>query len=491
MKKIILVFTLSFTFTLQAQSQFQQFLTYVNSLSDSALKASAVDSFMVYARTQGIPFIEDSTANFIFRGTTGSISVAGDFNSWNGSNRPLIKLAGTNFWYRSFTFELDARLDYKFVLNSSSWILDPENPHVCNGGFGPNSELSMPEYLQPWEIDYQPGIAHGTVISKTLFSINVNTSYQIRVYLPPGYDSLSSATYPAAYFQDGSEYISLGRAVNVIDNLIDSGKIQPVIGVFVIPNNRNEEYAFSKRNQYRLFFVNELVPYIDSLYNTRKDPKQRVVIGDSYGGNISALISYNHPEVFGLCGLHSAAFQPNNYEAYNLIVNGPIKDIKWSSVWGTYEGLYTTMRSFRDYLSSAYYELDWLERPEGHSWGLWRATVDRMLEYFYPAVTSSLSEEDIIATNDFQLYQNYPNPFNPSTNITWSSSSEGWTTLKVYDALGREVATLVDEFKFAGSHRVYFSTEKKDNEDDLSSGAYFYRLQIGNSVKSGKMMLLK
>ncbi len=113
--------------------------------------------------------------------------------------------------------------------------------------------------------------------------------------------------------------------MNVIDNLLDSLKIQPVIAVFVTPNNRNEEYAGSIRNQYRLFFVNELVPYIDSLYKTKSDPKERLVLGASYGANISALISYNHPEVFGLCGLHSAAFQPNGYEAYNLIINGPVE----------------------------------------------------------------------------------------------------------------------------------------------------------------------
>ena len=208
--------------------------------------------------------------------------------------------------------------------------------------------------------------------------------------------------------------------MNVIDNLLDSSKIQPVIGVFVKPNNRNEEYAGSLRNQYRLFFVNELVPYIDSLYNTKQDPAERLVLGDSYGGNISALISYNHPEVFGLCGLHSGAFQPNGYEAYNLIVNGPVKDIKWSSIWGTYEGLYVNMRSLRDYLISANYELDWLERPEGHSWGLWRATIDKMLVYFFPDNSTGVIAENDLIPEEFILYQNYPNPFNPSTNISIS-----------------------------------------------------------------------
>lgn len=485
MKRIILVFIISFSSTIPAQSQFQQFINYVNSLSDSSAKAAAVDSFMIYAGTQGIPFVEDSTANFIYTGNVNTVTAAGDFNGWSTANRPLSKLSGTIFWYRSDNFEMDARLDYKFVLNGSSWILDPRNPNTCAGGFGPNSELSMPDYVQPWEIEQYPNAAHGTLISRNLFSLNVGTTYQINIYFPPGYDSLSAETYPTVYFQDGSEYISLGRAVNVIDNLIDSSKIEPVLGVFVRPNNRNDEYAGSKRNQYRMFFVDELVPYIDSLFKTKRDAKQRLVLGDSYGGNISALISYNHPEVFGLCGLHSAAFQPNNYEALVLITSGPVKDIKWSSIWGTYESLFTTMRSFRDFLIGNSYQLDWLERPEGHSWGLWRATLDNMLEYFFPAGPSFFEYDQNIFVSDFELYQNYPNPFNPGTSLQYAIGSMQFVTLKVYDLLGSEVATLVNEEKPAGSYKVSFDASQ------LPSGVYYYRLQGREFSQTKKMILLK
>lgn len=486
MKKLLLILFIFSTSFIFAQSQFQQFIDHVNSLGDPVVKQATVDSFMTYARTQGIPFIEDSTANFIYLGTPSSISVPGDFNGWSTSAWPMTHLSQTNFWYRSENFELDARLDYKFVLNGTNWILDPENPNICQGGFGPNSELSMPLYVQPWEINYNPNIAHGTLVTKTFFSSIVGTNYQLSIYLPPGYDSISSTTYPSVYFQDGSEYISLGRAVNVIDNLLDSSKIQPVIAVFVKPNNRNEEYAFSLRNQYRLFFVNELVPYIDSLYKTIMDPKERLVLGDSYGGNISALISYNHPEVFGLCGLHSGALQPNGYEAYNLILNGPIKNIKWSSIWGTYEGSLTqNMRSLRDYLILTNYELDWLERPEGHSWGLWRATIDKMLVYFFPAIPNGIIADDGILPADFILYQNYPNPFNPTTNIRFRISDAGFVSLKIYDLLGNENLILVNEEISAGEYELTF------DGINLPSGTYFYQLRAGNFVETKKMILLR
>ncbi len=490
-KLLFLFVVILFTSVVNAQSQFQQFINHVNSLGDPVAKQAAVDSFMTHARTIGIPFIEDSTANFIYLGTPNSVTVPGDFNGWSMTAWSMTNLSQTNFWYRSENFELDARLDYKFVLNGSTWILDPENPNTCQGGFGPNSELSMPLYVQPWEINYNPNIAHGTVIPKILFSTNVSTNYNLNIYLPPGYDSLGLQTYPTVYFQDGGEYISLGSAVNVLDNLLDSAKIEPVIAVFVTPNNRNEEYAGSLRNQYRLFFVNELVPFIDANYLTKNDPKERLVLGDSYGGNISALISYNHPEVFGLCGLHSGAFQPNGYEAYNLIINGPVKDIKWSSIWGTYEGSLTqNMNSLKDFLLGANYELDWLERPEGHSWGLWRATIDRMLEYFFPDNSSEVIAENDFTSEGFVLYQNYPNPFNPSTKIRWQSQVGSWQTLKVYDILGNEVATLVDEYNAAGSFEVEFKSNSGEVRI-LPSGAYFYRLKIGNNIVTKKMILLR
>ncbi len=86
---------------------------------------------------------------------------------------------------------------------------------------------------------------------------------------------------------------------------------------------------------------------------------------------------------------------------------------------------------------------------------------------------------------DFSLFQNYPNPFNPSTVINYRLPVSGNTTLKVFDALGNEVATLVDGYKPAGSYEVEF------NASSLSSGMYLYKLQVGefNAVK--KLILLK
>ncbi|GBD86792.1 hypothetical protein BMS3Abin03_00716 [bacterium BMS3Abin03] len=85
----------------------------------------------------------------------------------------------------------------------------------------------------------------------------------------------------------------------------------------------------------------------------------------------------------------------------------------------------------------------------------------------------------------FYLEQNYPNPFNPTTSIQYAVSSRQFVSLKVYDVLGNEVATLVNEEKPAGTYEVNFDA------GNLSSGVYLYQLRAGNFIQTMKMLLLK
>lgn len=85
----------------------------------------------------------------------------------------------------------------------------------------------------------------------------------------------------------------------------------------------------------------------------------------------------------------------------------------------------------------------------------------------------------------YSLDNNYPNPFNPSTKIQYSIPTNEFVSLKVYDAIGKEVATLVNKQQNAGVHNVNF------NASQLSSGVYFYKIDAGNFVSVKKMMLIK
>jgi hypothetical protein len=100
--------------------------------------------------------------------------------------------------------------------------------------------------------------------------------------------------------------------------------------------------------------------------------------------------------------------------------------------------------------------------------------------------------------NSYKLFQNYPNPFNPSTNIKFdiaplfnqgrvapASAGDGVVTLKIYDILGREVTTLVNQQLQPGTYNIEW------NASDYPSGIYFYKLETGNFVDAKKMVLVK
>ena len=120
-------------------------------------------------------------------------------------------------------------------------------------------------------------------------------------------------------------------------------------------------------------------------------------------------------------------------------------------------------------------------------WGLGSQDICDMGAYSIPALIVGISDENGIFPDKYVLLQNYPNPFNPSTKISWQSPVSGRQTLKVYDILGREVATLVDEYRPAGRYSVEFSM----NNEQLSSGVYFYRLTAGSYSAVKKMIYLK
>ncbi len=112
-----------------------------------------------------------------------------------------------------------------------------------------------------------------------------------------------------------------------------------------------------------------------------------------------------------------------------------------------------------------------------HQAGFWYSTFDM--------VTSVEQLEDEFVPTEFRLEQNYPNPFNPSTTIRFALPKTSNVTIKIYDVLGRQVATLVDEEYQAGVYKVVFEA------GELASGLYIYRIQTQSFTQSRKLMLLK
>ena len=114
------------------------------------------------------------------------------------------------------------------------------------------------------------------------------------------------------------------------------------------------------------------------------------------------------------------------------------------------------------------------------------------VEIYTPSTTTGVIGENNSLPMEYNLSQNYPNPFNPTTVINYSVPEATFVTIKVYDLLGREVKTLVNEDKVAGNYSMQF------NGSNLASGIYFYRMEADPSTGSGqgfmqtkKLVLLK
>ena len=110
-------------------------------------------------------------------------------------------------------------------------------------------------------------------------------------------------------------------------------------------------------------------------------------------------------------------------------------------------------------------------------------TTCHVRKYYYDTLTGIIVISE--TPEKFSLSQNYPNPFNPTTKINFAIPKQGFVTLKVYDILGKEVTTLVNEVKTAGSYSVDF------NGNNFSSGVYFYKIEVNGFTDAKKMILVK
>ena len=119
----------------------------------------------------------------------------------------------------------------------------------------------------------------------------------------------------------------------------------------------------------------------------------------------------------------------------------------------------------------------YLYRYDGETWSF--------SEEIFGETYVSIEHQESSQTNNFSLKQNYPNPFNPTTTINFSIPKTSFVTLKVYDVLGKEIATLVNEEKHAGNYNVKFKA------NGLPSGIYFYRIIAGEYSQTRKMIIMK
>ena len=383
---------------------FQNFLEEISSTKSIEEKNEMVDALLNSLKEIGYPLFEnDTTVVLLYSGDSSHVEVIGDMTNWE-YGIPMIKIKDTKLFYLEVSYEASARLEYWLRFNEKDFpFTDPLNTYKSLNGFGEISELAMPKYEHhPYFNDYLHG-RKGSYDALQEFEIPsaiLSYSHTIHVYLPPNYDSAKK--YSTVYFQDGRDYIEFAIVPLVLNELINSKKIDPVIAVFVTPPNLHQPKVPNRMTEYGLndnyvnFFVKELVPFIDSKFSTFANSENRLVVGDSFGGLISAYISFSHPEIFKMVYSQSGYHSFKKDKLINLFKHSDKKPIKLYVDSGTYErkvgasflpseenDFLEGNRRFKKVLEDKNYNLIYKEYYEGHTWGNWRRHLIDALIYFF------------------------------------------------------------------------------------------------------------
>jgi enterochelin esterase family protein len=392
----LLLFSVAFH-DVPGQHNYSEFTTAVNKLYTAKSRDDLETQWMALVSANRIPFVVFDSVAFLYRGQAKSVTWMGDFNGW-GSNKTFqnagTRIPGSDIWILKTSVPIDARLDYKILINDRESILDPINPFNQWSGVGGgslNSELRMPEWKEdPLTVRAIAAAPKGEVLRDLVYSSRT-LGYQITysIYTPPGYQA--NTVYPILYVTDGYEYMHerMGNMITVLDNLIYLAKMQPVVAVFLDhrePTNRTlnrRMIELGMNEKYMAFLTTELLPALEGQLNPNDEEMQRAIIGTSLGGLSAACLSFSRPDLFSRAGIQSPAFwfKPEIYSICER-ADSPPEKIFLST--GLIHDAEESVRKIRGVLDRKQLPYELRTVNQGQSWGNWRDLLDDMLVFLFP-----------------------------------------------------------------------------------------------------------
>ncbi|MHC1706722.1 MAG: alpha/beta hydrolase-fold protein [Bacteroidales bacterium] len=362
-------------------SQSQSFTGLLTQLSNLPLekRQQLADSF--HRQGNPYPFMEtDTTVYYICYSQARKIQIAGDETNW----KPAIEMnrvKGTNLWFHKAMYPSDARLEYKFVYNDKDWSLDSLNHRKAAGGYGSNSELAMPSYLESRLIKARKDIPHGKLVDTALYSNFCKESRRVKIYFPAEYEN-TGKSYKLVVYHDGDDYLKFSCILNILDNLAASPFKMPVIAVFVTPVKRDPEYSGNRLDAYSGFIAEELIPLLLKNYRILPEALNHCTSGISNGGNVSLWLAVKYPQVFGKVAVHSSNIEKSVLKAYKSADVLPVKTYIDIGLYDMPE-LVSMFRYFETELKARKVTIKALTIPSGHNWNSWRNHMGEALQYLF------------------------------------------------------------------------------------------------------------
>ena len=285
----------------------------------------------------------------------------------------------------SWSFELpeDAYFEYAFLDADGTMKPDPNNVVKADNPWYPNSSAILaPNYKS--DLYANPTFkAAGRVLRLRIESLFLKQTRRIIIYTPLGYETQA---LPVIYVQDGVAYYRIARLADVLEQLLQEQLVRPAHLVFIEPIDRFSEYRFNP--EYRSFIVDELLPLIDKELQTTPE---RIAMGASLGGLVSATLALEHPDLFQTVISQSGAFlgSPTEHDFYKGKTSWVLETLqkqdaltlRWYSDVGTIEWLTNINRKVHEVLLQKGYNHLYSERNAGHNWVNWRNGLGNALKF--------------------------------------------------------------------------------------------------------------
>jgi enterochelin esterase-like enzyme len=288
---------------------------------------------------------------------------------------------------------------YRFAVDGlPETVRDPQNPAKRYG----NSLLVIPgSPPRPWERTEDPRgtLTHHAYTTKAVVGLPGNRS-EFVVYTPPGYDP-KARPYPVLYLlhvwgDDPTSWVEFAQADIILNNLIAAGKARPMVVVMPLgygDMSFSKDYLWDDRaavarnlSLFRQALLTEVMPQVEGLYNVRRDPAGRAILGASMGGLESLTIGLSHPETFAWVGGESVALQHQDFAVLlaPFTPTVPGHGLVWM-VCGKDDELASDNRRLADWLQGKGQPITF-EEPRGtHSYIVWREGLVRFAQMIFPA----------------------------------------------------------------------------------------------------------
>jgi len=343
------------------------------------------------------PIVEGTNVTVVWQGAADAVYLRHWIYGLESASA-LQRVPDTELWYITVDIPRMSRVEYKLDVHRGGgnvWIEDPRNPHRAQDPFGANSVILGEGYELPEWIHADPTARAGSVVPFEMKSAAFGTTRTSKVYLPARFRA--TRRYPLLVVHDGSDYVRFADLKIVLDNLIHRLEIPDLIAVFTDSPDRLREYANDATHAQ--YITEELAPAIARQYPLYDDPRQRCLMGASFGAVASFSTACRYPDYWGRLLLQSGSFAFTDIGRGNR--RGPLFDrvVEFVNEYraapravsqrvfmscGVYESLIYENRSLVPLLDATGMQVKFVEARDGHNWDNWRDRLRLGLSWLFP-----------------------------------------------------------------------------------------------------------